>query len=212
MMDEKGRRKLIKICGITTEKDIEYVNAFLPDFAGFVLFYPKSFRNLELSEAQRLQKQMNPLVKSVAVVVSPTGEQIEQIQAAGFDYVQIHGDMHPEVYETVQLPVLRAFNGKDMETFARWKRYGKIVGYVFDSGNPGSGETFDWSLMESINRDEKLLFLAGGIHEGNVREAIRQVNPDGIDVSSSVEWAERRMRGKDPEKMKKMIRMVHDEQ
>lgn len=212
MMDHSRRKKFIKICGLTTKKDIEYANAFLPDFAGFVLFYPKSFRNLELSKAQMLRKQMCPRVKSVAVVVSPTVEQIEQIQDAGFDYIQVHGKLSQEVYKATQLPILRAFNGKEIETFDQWKKYRKIAGYVFDSGNPGSGETFNWSSMDSIKRDGKLFFLAGGIHEENVREAIRQVNPDGIDVSSSVEITKRGIRGKDPEKMKKMIRMVHNEQ
>lgn len=212
MTENDGRRRLIKICGLTTTKDVEYVNTFLPDLAGFVLFYPKSIRNLELLEAQILRKQLCSPVKSVAVVVSPTVRQMEQIQDAGFDYIQIHGTLDKEVYDTARLPLFRAFNGKDMESFDQWKHRHKIVGYIFDSGNPGSGENFDWSRMDSIKRDGKLLFLAGGIHEGNVREAIRQVNPDGIDVSSSVEFTNPGVRGKDPEKMKKIIRMVRNEQ
>ena len=50
----KPKRTLIKICGLTTGKDVEYANTFLPDFAGFVLFFPKSKRNLEISEAAKL--------------------------------------------------------------------------------------------------------------------------------------------------------------
>lgn len=208
----KPKRTLIKICGLTTEKDVEHVNMFLPDFAGFVLFFPKSKRNLELSEAEELKTGLDNRVKSVAVTVSPTVEQVRMIQKAEFDYIQIHGSLDQEVYEAVRLPILRAFNVSDMDAFRTIRSLDKIAGYIFDSKNPGSGETFDWSLMDQIPRDGRLLFLAGGIHEGNVRKAIARVNPDGIDISSAVENNMTRTRGKDPEKMKKIIRMVHDEQ
>lgn len=224
-----SKKKLIKICGLTTRQDVDCVNAFLPDFAGFVLFFPKSRRNLEISEAAALIARLNRSVKSVAVTVSPSTEQVAKIEEAGFDYIQIHGELDKEVYDSVRLPILRAFNVKDMDAFEEMQKLEKIVGYIFDSQNPGSGKTFDWSIMDTIPRDGRLLFLAGGIHDGNVREAITRVNPDGIDVSSAVEYAELlssgdggyraegkrnivKFRGKDPEKMKKLIRMVHDEQ
>ncbi len=230
-MCEKSKRTLIKICGLTTDQDIRYANTFLPDYAGFVLFFPKSKRNLELPEASVLRAQLNSSIKTVAVTVSPTVEQVTKIREAGFDYIQIHGELDRAAYDAVRLPILRAFNVKDMNVFEEMRKLEKIAGYVFDSKNPGSGETFDWSLMDRIPRDDRLLFLAGGIHAGNVREAIARVHPDGIDVSSAVEYAElssgdgnrgknhaggeikmKKFRGKDPDKMKIIIRMVHDEQ
>lgn len=205
----KNRRKLIKICGMTTEEDIAYANEYRPDLVGFVLFFPKSKRNQTIQEATRLRTRLAKEIKSVAVVVSPTVEQAKQIEENGFDYIQIHGKMGQEVYDSLCLPILRAFNVSDMKAFDRLRGLDKIAGYVFDSKNPGSGKTFDWLLLDQIERDGKLLLLAGGIDENNVREAIRQVNPDGIDVSSAVERVNGP--GKDPEKMKNIIRMVHDE-
>lgn len=222
-MCEKPKRTLIKICGLTTEQDVVYANTFLPDFAGFVLFCPKSRRNLDLPAAAALRRKLSPRIKSVAVVVSPSVQQVREIESQGFDYIQIHGSLPEEVYEAIHLPVLRAVQADDIETFAAKEGAGafagtfaamrdlsRIAGYVFDAREPGSGKCFDWSLLDGLERDGKLLFLAGGIHEGNVQEAIRRVRPDGIDVSSAVEVAGQQMfRGKDPEKMKKIIRMVH---
>ena len=232
----RARRKLIKICGLTTEQDVRYASTFLPDLAGFVLFFPKSKRNLEIARAIKLKESLDKKVKSVAVVVSPSVEQVEIIQTAGFDYIQIHGSLAEEVYDAVHIPILRAFNVSDMNEFTRMQKLDKIEGYIFDSHDPGSGSPFDWSLLEQIQRDDRLLFLAGGIHEGNVQEAMIRVNPDGIDVSSAVEYIKPdsgginggqdrcpdeggrcageekkiiKTRGKDPEKMKRIIRMVH---
>lgn len=207
-MKDGGTR--IKICGLTTEQDIENVNKYRPDLAGFVLFFPKSKRNLPLAQAKSLKDRLNPEIKSVAVVVSPNVEQARQIMEAGFDYIQIHGNMAENVYDLLELPVLRAFNVKDMDAFEEMKQRKKIAGYVFDASEPGSGKTFDWALLDRLERDDKLFLLAGGINENNVQEAMERVRPDGIDVSSSVE--RENAPGKDPEKMKKMIRMVHDEQ
>ena len=171
----------------------------------------------------------------MAVVVSPSVEQVEIIQTAGFDYIQIHGSLAEEVYDAVHIPILRAFNVSDMNEFTRMQKLDKIEGYIFDSHDPGSGSPFDWSLLEQIQRDDRLLFLAGGIHEGNVQEAMIRVNPDGIDVSSAVEYIKPdsgginggqdrypdeggrcageekkiiKTRGKDPEKMKRIIRSI----
>ncbi len=202
------QRKIIKICGLTTKKDIDCANAFLPDMAGFILFFPKSRRNKTIEEAAALRAALSPAVKSVAVVVSPNTEQVSRIEEAGFDYIQIHGTLDAAVYDAVSLPILRAFNVTDLDEYERAKGLSKIAGYVFDSKNPGSGTPFDWTLLDHLKRDQKMMLLAGGIDAGNVLEAIRQVNPDGVDVSSSVETEG--LPGKDPEKMRRIIALVHN--
>ena len=80
-MCEKPKRTLIKICGLTTEQDVVYANTFLPDFAGFVLFCPKSRRNLDLPAAAALRRKLSPRIKSVAVVVSPSVQQVREIES-----------------------------------------------------------------------------------------------------------------------------------
>ena len=190
----------IKICGMTCEEDIKAVNKYLPDYIGFVLFFPKSKRNISIKQAKELLAKADKRIKTVAVVVSPTIEQLLQIEEAGFDSIQIHGTMTKEVYEQCQLPILRAFNISNVEK------------YVFDSKNPGSGETFDWKLLAHIRQKQKTeLFLAGGIDETNVKRAISEVDPDVIDLSSAVEKVSKdgAFCGKDPEKIKTIITIVH---
>lgn len=202
----------IKICGMTCEADIKAVNTYLPDYIGFVLFFPKSNRNISIEQAEHLLEKVDKKIRTVAVVVSPTTEQIRQIEKAGFDYIQIHGTMTEEVYEQCQLPILRVFNISNLEKLEEYEIKDKIKGYVFDSKNPGSGETFDWKLLDHIRQKQKtVIFLAGGIDETNVKRAISEVAPDVIDLSSAVEKVSKdgAFCGKDPEKVKTIITIVH---
>lgn len=196
----------IKICGLTREEDALYLNQHSVDFAGFVVFYPKSRRNITLEQAQKIMAVLSSSIKKVAVVVSPTLEQIEQIQQAGFDYIQIHGELLPKVLSKARLPILKAFNVSDLKQYHFYHMCDKIAGYVFDAAEPGSGKTFDWNLLQTLPRDEKLFLLAGGLHAGNVVNAIETAKPDGIDVSSSVEYDN--STGKDPAKISTLVETV----
>lgn len=214
----------IKICGMTCESDIEAVNSYLPDYIGFVLFFPKSKRNVSIEKAKELLEKTDKKIRTVAVVVSPTTEQIQQIEKVGFDYIQIHGTLIDEAYEQCQLPILRAFNITDMNKLPEYEAKDKIKGYVFDSKTPGSGKTFDWNLLQDIRQrqktatskgvsNKKMIFLAGGIDETNVKRAISEVSPDVIDLSSAVEKISEDgiFRGKDPEKIQTIVSLVHNQ-
>jgi len=196
----------IKICGLTTPKEAEYLNTNHVDFAGMVLFYPKSKRNISLEQAKAIQQALHPEIQTVAVVVSPTIKQVQQIEAAGFDYLQIHGNLPEGLFHRINIPVLKAFNIKDMDQYEFYHSCSGIAGYVFDAQEPGSGKTFDWSLVKQIPRDEKLLLLAGGLTPDNVKMAITYLNPDGVDVSSGVEYSDRP--GKDPIKIHAFVSNV----
>lgn len=196
----------IKICGLTNKKEAEYLNSNQVDFAGMVLFFSKSKRNITIEQAREIMSALNKGIQKVAVVVEPSLEQIQEIEQAGFDYIQIHGKLQASLLEQVNLPVLKAFNIKDMDEYETYHKNPKIVGYVFDAQEPGSGKTFDWSLVKNIPRDEKMLLLAGGLHPGNVQEAINYLHPDGVDVSSGVEYEDKL--GKDEEKIKLFVKQV----
>ena len=73
----------------------------------------------------------------------------------------------------------------------------------FDAHEPGSGKTFDWTMLENLPRDDKLFMLAGGLNPETVVKAVKAVKPDGVDVSSGVENSN--YNGKDFEKVKKFI-------
>lgn len=216
----------IKICGMTCDADIEAVNTYLPDYIGFVLFFPKSKRNISIEQAKQLLEKVDEKIETVAVVVSPTTEQVKQIEEVGFNYIQIHGTVTDEVYEQCKLPILRAFNVSDLDKLEEYEAKDKIKGYVFDSKTPGSGKTFDWSLLDDIRRKQKtvasnndvsnkdtkkMIFLAGGIDEMNVKRAISEVAPDVIDLSSAVEKTsdDETFHGKDSEKIRIIVTMVH---
>lgn len=192
----------IKICGLTSPEEAAYVNAVQADYIGMVLFFEKSKRNISIAQAKEIMPALHPQIKRVAVTVSPSLEQVRQIHTAGFDYVQIHGELKKEIIRETAVPILRAYNGTSMD-FCEYERMSgceRIAGYVFDATSPGSGETCDWDTVNAIPRDKKLFFLAGGLNAQNVAEAIRYVRPDVVDVSSGVEYADKP--GKDPVKIK----------
>ena len=193
-----NRAVLVKVCGLTDTVEADYLNKNKVDFAGFVLFFPKSKRNISIEKAEQIMAELDENIKKVAVIVSPDESEIQQINGSGFDYVQIHGEIKDRLLEQISKPVFKAFNIKDIKNIHKYQNNAKIVGYVFDAAAPGSGKVFDWSILNDIKRDAKTFILAGGLNDSNVREAVKLVNPDVVDVSSGVEYDSGR--GKDPEK------------
>ena len=199
---------MIKVCGLTEVREAEYLNRFKIDFAGFVLFFPKSKRNISIEKAEEIMKHLDKNIKKTAVVVSPAKEQIIDVCNSGFDYIQIHGKIEEEVLKMAQIPVLKAFNVDDMDEFKMYSSNEKIAGYVFDAAEPGSGRTFDWDILSQIERDGKLFILAGGLNPDNVRKAVAAVNPDMVDVSSGVENDDGF--GKDILKIEKFVKQIRN--
>ncbi len=191
----------VKICGLTDVREAEMLNQYGADYAGMVLFYPKSRRNISLETAGEIIGALKPQIKKVAVTVSPSLEQAEACRAAGFDYIQVHGECREEVLKQQMIPVFRAVNvGNILEAPVEHEN---IAGYVFDGRLPGNGEVFDWKLLKDFGRNGKLLMLAGGLNPENVAEGIRYLNPDIVDVSSGVE--NENGIGKNPELVRKFI-------
>lgn len=184
----------IKICGLTSAEEAAWIVEERVDYAGIVVFYPKSHRNMTIAEARELLPIIkhgkalsgNPIL-TVAVTVSPTPGQVAEIQSAGFDRIQIHGELSKESFDAIRIPMIRAFNGFDREAYEKFHHCEKVEAYLFDAGRPGSGQTFDWDVLRQLPRDEKPIFLAGGLNADNIAQAIREVMPDVVDVSSGVE-------------------------
>ena len=197
----------VKICGLVSLEDIDLVNEHLPDYIGMVLFYPKSKRNITEKQAIQLLKSLDTKIQSVAVVVSPTLEQLKKLEEMGFDYVQIHGTINEDwITNEIKIPIFMAMQSDSIQAYKKYQKIENVVGYVFDGAKSGSGKTFDWSLLKQMDTGKKQLILAGGIDSNNVSEAIKQVNPDVIDVSSGVE--KESGTGKDSEKVKTLIAHV----
>ena len=219
---EKIRIPKIKICGITMEKEAEYLNEFKVDYAGFV-FYEKSKRNVSIGQAEKIFNSLNPNIKKVAVVVSPDIEMIERLNASGFDIIQIHKELKAEIPEKAKKPIWRAVNltgGSDTQTVTavfdektteedRDNPQKRISGILIDAADFGSGKCFDWTAAkETLHLDRRWrgtdFILAGGLNPGNVAEGIRIFEPDIVDVSSGVEGET----GKDREKIKQFVHAV----
>ena len=193
----------VKICGLKNQTDIKCINTLSPDFAGFVMFFEKSHRNISVQTAQELLALLDKNIKSVAVTVSPTEEQLEQIHTLGFDYVQIHGKISEKLLSECKTPVIRAINVSGIESIGDIENLDNVKGILFDSAVPGSGKSFDWYMLEKLPKNQKMLFLAGGLTADNVAAAICRVHPYAVDVSSGVELADKS--GKDFELVRTFI-------
>lgn len=177
----------IKACGLTREREIDYVNQYLPDYAGFVLCFPKSRRSLSPERAEQLIRLLNPGVGAVGVVVDLPLEQAIDLLSRGFlDVLQLHGSEDADYIRALKAAtgrqVWKAFqirSAADLEAAAA----SPADMVVLDSGQ-GSGQVFDWSLLRDFERP---YFLAGGLGPGNVVRAVKQLHPYGIDLSSGIE-------------------------
>lgn len=196
----------IKICGLTQICETEYVNKNHVDYAGIVMYFPKSKRNVDARTAGCIMEHLLPDIRKVAVVVSPTKEQVREIAGLGFDYIQIHGELPKELLSGITIPVWKAFHADELKEYSHYLLDEKIVGCVFDAGSPGSGKTFDWDRLKDIPSDGRLRILAGGLTPDNVQQAIAAVHPDVVDVSSGVEYSDRN--GKDPQKIDAFVNKV----
>lgn len=206
----------IKICGITSQNEIEVLNELKCDYAGFVLFYEKSKRNIELQHAVNL-KNLLSYSKSVAVTVSPDFEQASSIEGAGFDILQVHGELRDEVRNGCNMKIWRAVNisGQKYDDFAKALDDDRISGIVLDGASAGSGEQFDWKMFNNIydkyfKSNNKLLILAGGLNPQNVSDAVKIIQPDAVDVSSGVEYDDKMKDGKDLNKIRSFINNVRN--
>lgn len=190
----------VKLCGMRRVEDIEAVNRVKPDYAGTICSAGFK-RSVTMETAQELRKTLSPDIPLVGVFVN---EEIERIQAflnAGIlQIVQLHGSEDADYIQNLRkltaAPIIKAFKiqRKSDLTSALQSPADEIL---LDSG-AGSGETLDWSLLTDIERP---FLLAGGLTPENVSEAISQVHPVGVDVSSGIEtggW-------KDAEKMARFV-------
>ena len=203
----------IKICGLTRTEDMAYVNEMKPEYIGFV-FWQKSKRAVNIAQARKLKHKLDPDIQAVGVFVNEDPERIiELLKQDIIDIAQLHGEESEEQIQRIRLetgkPVIRAIKIKGKEDIANQiEKLNTEADYLLIDSGMGSGETFDWDIMGAMPKIEKPFFLAGGLNPDNVQEAIRQIHPYGVDVSSGVETDGK----KDREKIEKIIRRVRNEQ
>lgn len=177
----------IKICGITNEEDALLAVALGADALGFV-FAPGSPRQVTPDTVGDILHRLPPGVVSVGVFRDERQEQVvEVVNTLGLSGAQLHGrePLSDVRWIRRRVPfVIQAFAAEDPALAAVGNGPVDIV--LVDAGEPGSGVVFDWALADAVPAGVRLL-LAGGLHQGNVGQAIRRVRPWGVDVSSGVE-------------------------
>ena len=203
---KRGDNVKIKLCGIRTANDIHLINEAQPDFCGFIVEFPKSFRSVTESELRNLAVQVNPEIKKVGVFVNAEKALvIRLLQENVIDLAQLHGQEDniyiEEIKSKTGKQVIKAFSIKTKEDVQ--KALKSPADYILlDQGGGGTGQTFDWSLIPPINRP---WFLAGGLNTNNLNTAIANLHPWGIDLSSSLETNKK----KDPAKIKRIMELIH---
>ena len=174
----------VKICGLSTPEAVQTAVEAGADYIGFV--FAPSKRQVTLEQARELATGIPKGVQKVGVFVSPQREEVEQAcQVVGLE------EFPQQTIRAVQV-------GKDTALSETSGDY-----LLFDAPVAGSGQTFDWQKLETQNFT-KPFFIAGGLTEDNVADAIRFFYPYAVDVSSGVETNGK----KDQEKIKRFIERV----
>ena len=183
----------VKICGITNEDDARVAVEAGADALGFIM-YRKSPRFVEAAVAKRIIDGLPPFVAAVGVFVNEEAAAVRRLMdECGLTLAQLHGDESAAYCEGLGRPSMKALRLKDRGTFlalAEFQGRANVRAFVLDAFSDqaygGTGQTVDWTLAAEAARASRVL-LAGGLTPDNVAEAIRQVRPYGVDVSSGVE-------------------------
>lgn len=189
---------LVKVCGLTYAATVEAAVAAGADALGFV--FAESVRQVTPRNAAFIAARVPERVLRVAVMMHPTVAEWEEVQtifcpnvlqtdAEDYDYLDV-----PD--EVARWPVLREGKARANADLP--------ATFVYEGATSGQGQAVDWRAARDLAKRARLI-LAGGLRSENVAEAIRQVGPFGVDVSSGVESSPGR---KDPDMIRAFIETV----
>ena len=178
---------LVKICGLTTYQDAIATTEAGADLIGFV--FAQSKRQVTVEQVDQIQRQLPDYVKKVGVFVDTPIHIVNQIaRLVRLDYVQLYGRESVSTCLKSEVPVIKALSLQTADSLEQVLDYLPVVDYLLlDGPKPGSGQTFDWRLIESIPLARDKMILAGGLTADNVDRVIQEASPIGVDVSSGVE-------------------------
>jgi phosphoribosylanthranilate isomerase len=180
----------VKICGIANRDDALAVAALKPDAMGFV-FWQKSKRYAKPSVVGQWTAALPASILKVGVFVdAPPREVRNAVLAAGLDVAQLHGSENLPDYAGLGFKVWRVVRpGKDAAALAdAWPVDALLVDTYSPEAPGGTGQVGDWDAARAfVAASRHRVLLAGGLKPDNVAEAIRAVQPWGVDVSSGVE-------------------------
>ena len=180
----------VKICGITRLEDAEAAVMNGADALGFVC-WSGSPRFVAPDRIRAMVSALPAAVVTVGVFVNHSADEVNRVmQQTGLRVAQLHGDEPVAFLDTVSKPVIKAVPLGGSAPTAEAAEWPRRVTLLVDAADPekrgGTGRTADWDQAARLARTRRVL-LAGGLHAGNVAEAVQRVRPFGIDVSSGVE-------------------------
>ena len=182
----------IKICGMRRPEDIEYVNLYRPDYAGFIL--SQGFkRTVDSEKFCTLEKNLDRNICRTGVFVNEPIENILNIYSDKLDIIQLHGDEDEKYIQILKnntdceiWKAVRAKCSEDIEKACRLSADKLLIDSYSENSYGGTGKRVNLEIIKN-SEITKPFFLAGGLDAGNVTESIKEVKPYGVDLSSSVE-------------------------
>jgi len=190
---------IIKICGIKTPALLEDTIEAGADIVGFMHF-SRSPRHVDLETLQELISVARGRIETCVVLVNPDNSTVMEVAALSPDWIQLHGPETPHRVEAIRdeagIAIIKAISIGSADDVASIVHFAEVADrLLLDAKAPkgadrsgGNGITFDWTLLKAL--DPALGFmLSGGLTPDTVADAIRQVRPLGVDVSSGVETA-----------------------
>ena len=186
----------IKLCGLKEPSHIKVAFNLGIEYIGLVL-YKKSPRYLNRETARSLIANSPPGIKKVGLVVNPTNDFLDTISDIDLDMLQLHGsetlDRVKEIKSKVNVSLIKAVGVSDKKDLELVEKYAEIADQILIDAKPndnslpgGNGIKFDWKILEDITWDFPW-FLAGGLNESNIDDALFATNAKKVDLSSGVE-------------------------
>ena len=186
----------IKLCGLKEPSHIEVAFNLGIKYVGLVL-YKKSPRYLNREIARSLISNSPPGIKKVGLVVDPTNDFLDAISDIDLDMLQLHGsetlERVKEIKSKVNVSLIKAVGVNDKKDLELVEKYAEIADQILIDAKPnynslpgGNGVKFDWKILEDITW-EFPWFLAGGLNESNIDDALFATNAKKVDLSSGVE-------------------------
>lgn len=197
----------IKICGVADPDDALTAVEAGADLVG-VNFVPSSSRCVNIPMAKAICEAIaDTSVETVALFQNATWDDVEHVlRRVEFDRVQFHGEETEEEVELVDLPVIKAIRGADVEAAETYPGTLLLLDHPSEGG--GTGKAWDWSEASKLIESGFDIILAGGLNPDNVSQALGDlggVMPWGVDVATGVEVDGR----KDAAKIRAFIEAVH---
>jgi phosphoribosylanthranilate isomerase len=201
----------IKICGITQLDQGHAIAQLGATMLGFICV-PSSPRYVPSEKISNILNNLPKSIQTIGVFANTSIEQIYQIVLeTGLTGVQLHGNESPDFCDRLrqmlpQIELIKALRIKCSATLLQTQDYfNSIDALLLDAYHPqhlgGTGKTLDWNSLQQFSPSCSW-FLAGGLTPDNIQEALQQLKPDGIDLSSGVE---RSPGDKDLEKVKQLF-------